>query len=239
MITHVSVTGSTNDDARDLKYSHGDVVWADFQTAGRGQKGHTWLSAQGMNLTFSVVLDTSFVPIPDQFNLNVAISLALKAFFAHNGIDSQIKWTNDIYVKGKKICGILIEHTLAASTLKRTILGVGINVNQREFDASIPNPTSMTLELGGKNLDRAALLEDFVKILLEYIDALREDGVGVMFDEYLDSMYRLGTQATYQLPDGTRFQGTLRGVRPTGELIVENTDGTSKEYLFKEIEFVI
>ena len=145
MIHRIEETTSTNDDARDAKYRHGDIVWAERQTAGRGQRGHKWSSAEGLNLTFSLVLEPRFLPAGEQFLLNEAVALALTDTFAQFGIAARIKWTNDIYAGDKKLVGILIEHSYSGQTLARTIVGIGINVNQTEFDPALPNPVSMAM----------------------------------------------------------------------------------------------
>ena len=132
MIYHLGITTSTNDDARDEKYREGDVVWADFQTAGRGQRGHIWHSAKGENLTFSVVLEPTFVPIAEQFSVSEVVALSLVDMLSEYGIEAKIKWTNDIYVGDKKLVGILIEHSLAPTTLRRTV------VVARECSISMP-----------------------------------------------------------------------------------------------------
>ena len=173
MIYHFSITASTNDDARDEKYREGDVVWADFQTAGRGQRGHEWHSRKGENLTFSVVLEPSFVPIAEQFAVSEVVALSLVDMLSEYGIAAKIKWTNDIYVGDRKLIGILIEHSLASATLRRTIVGVGINVNQTEFDPSLPNPVSMA-QLLGKELSAEEVLQCFLQHLQENYEALRE-----------------------------------------------------------------
>ena len=148
MIYHFDTTTSTNDDARDLKYHDGDIIWADFQTAGRGQRGHTWESRAGENLTFSVLLEPHFLPVTEQFMLLEAVALALRDFFAELGVETKVKWTNDIYVGNRKAVGILIEHSYSGGRLARTIVGIGINVNQTEFSADIPNPVSLALLTG-------------------------------------------------------------------------------------------
>ena len=112
MIYRIDETTSTNDEARDAKYRHGDIVWAERQTAGRGQRGHTWTSPEGENLTFSMVLEPRFLPVGEQFLLSEAVTLALTDTFAAYGIDTRIKWTNDIYVGDRKLVGILIEHNM-------------------------------------------------------------------------------------------------------------------------------
>ena len=113
MIYHIAETTSTNDLAREERYGHGDVICAERQTAGRGQRGHTWTSPEGVNLLFSVVLCPTFLPAGEQFLLSQAVALALVDTLGTCGIDARIKWTNDIYAGDRKLVGILIEHHLA------------------------------------------------------------------------------------------------------------------------------
>ena len=157
-----------------------------------------------------MVLEPRFLPVGEQFLLSEAVTLALTDTFAAYGIDTRIKWTNDIYVGDRKLVGILIEHNHAGASLSRTIAGIGINVNQTAFDPALPNPVSLELD------ERETLQRD-----------------------YRERMYRLGEQHPYRLPDGTLFQAAIEGVLPSGELILRHADGTRHEYLFREIEFVI
>ena len=141
-------TTSTNDEARNPRYGHGDAICAERQSAGRGQRGHTWSSEEGCNLMFSLVWEPCFLPVSEQFLLSEAVALALTDLFGGYGIDARIKWTNDIYAGDRKLVGILIEHNLTGDRLSRTIVGIGVNVNQTRFDPSLPNPSSMHLETG-------------------------------------------------------------------------------------------
>ena len=238
MIYHLDITASTNDDARDEKYREGDVVWADFQTAGRGQRGHVWHSQRGENLTFSVVLEPLFVAIAEQFSVSEVVALSLVDMLAEYGIEAKIKWTNDIYVGDKKLVGILIEHSLAATTLRRTIVGVGINVNQREFDSSIPNPVSMA-QLLDKELDAEEVLKCFLDNLQRNYELLRQGEKEALHERYNTLLYRKGEYHTYALPSGERFSAKIVGTAPSGALRLENEQGETKDYLFKEVEFVI
>ena len=238
MIYHFDTVGSTNDVARDTQYRDGDIVWADFQTAGRGQRGHTWESRAGENLTFSVVLEPHFLPIAEQFMLLEAVALALSDFFAEVGVGTKIKWTNDIYVGNRKAVGILIEHNYSGGKLSRTIVGIGINVNQTEFSADIPNPISLSL-LTGEKYDRNALLEQFEKCLAMRYSQLKKGEWETLQSDYHTALYRRDEKQLFALPDGTRNEGIIRGVKPTGDLIVEWGKGEKKSYLFKEIEFVV
>lgn len=237
MIYHLPITASTNDDARDEKYREGDVVWADFQTAGRGQRGHEWHSRKGENLTFSVVLEPTFVPIAEQFSVSEVVALSLVDMLADYGIEARIKWTNDIYVGDKKLVGILIEHSLAAATLRRTIVGVGINVNQTEFDASLPNPVSMA-QLLGRELNAEEVLQCFLNHLQRNYEALREMQ-NALHERYNSLLYCLNEYHTYALPNGEKFQAKILGTASSGALRLEDEQGKAKDYLFKEVEFVI
>ena len=237
-IYHIHETTSTNDLLRDEKYREGDVVWADFQTAGRGQRGHKWSSDAGENLLFSVALEPAFLPVTEQFLLSETVALSLSDLLADYGIATKIKWTNDIYVGDRKIVGILIEHIYSGAKLTRTIVGIGLNVNQCEFDPSLPNPTSMALQTG-KRYDLREVLEHFVARLMYNYEQLRQGAGQRIQSRYIASMDRRGEQHTFALPDGTRFRGTILGVRPSGELIIDHADGTRKEYLFKQVEFVL
>ena len=163
------------------------------------------------------------MPAGEQFLLNEAVALALTDTFAQFGIATRIKWTNDIYAGDRKLVGILIEHSYSGSTLMRTIVGIGINVNQTEFDPALPNPVSMAVA-ASRTFDRSEVLEAFGKhIETRYAQLERGER------ETLQRDYR----------DGTPTEAAIEGVRPTGELLLRHADGALREYLFKEIEFVI
>lgn len=238
MIYHFDITSSTNDDARNEKYCEGDVVWADFQTAGRGQRGHEWHSRKGENLTFSVVLEPSFIPIAEQFSVSEVVALSLVDMLAEYDISAKIKWTNDIYVGDRKLVGILIEHSLATTTLRRTIVGIGINVNQTDFDSSLPNPVSMA-QLLGNQLVVADVLQCFIKHLQDNYELLRKGEKGELHDRYNTLLYRKNEYHNYALPNGDKFRAKIVGTAPSGALQLEDEEGKRKDYLFKEVEFII
>ncbi len=231
---------STIDEARDGRYSHGDVVVAEHQTAGRGQRGKRWSSAAGENLMFSVVLDTSFLRAADQFLLLQVVALALVDMFSEYGLDARIKWTNDIYIGDRKIVGVLIDHSMREGNLSRSGAGIGVNVNQTVFEEWLPNPTSMALE-AGRTFDRREVLERFYARLMERFGVLRDGGDAGrewLLADYHSRIYRLDTSARFALPNGMEFTGTIRGVGPGGELLVD--DGASlRSFLYREVTFVI
>jgi len=239
MIDRIEETTSTNDEARDAKYRHGDAVWAERQTAGRGQRGHSWTSGEGLNLTFSLVWEPRFLDVREQFALLQAVALGLTDAFAELGVPCRIKWTNDIYVNDRKLAGILIEHSLAGGCLARSVVGIGINVNQTEFDPALPNPTSLARETG-RTFDREEVLKRTIAALSARYGQLERGGKGVLRADYLRRLYRLGERQRFRIPaTGEEFEGTIRGVEPSGELRVEHPDGRVQGYLFRRIEFIV
>ena len=143
---------------------HGTVVATRSQTAGRGQRGNSWEAEPGTNLTFSLLLRPQGFPAARQFELSMLVALGvadvLNSLFGRLGfrdLKARIKWPNDIYVGHKKIVGILIENQLSGAGIDRTIVGIGVNVNQTRFLSDAPNPTSVAL-LTGRTLALEPLL---------------------------------------------------------------------------------
>lgn len=237
-VTILQECDSTNTEAADsAAYGHGDAVIAIRQTAGRGQRGHKWESADGENLTFSMVLEPSFLPVPRQFMLSEAVSLAVADTLAQYGIDSRIKWTNDIYVGDRKICGMLLEHNIQDGHLARTVAGIGINVNQTEFAGWVSNPCSLA-SLSGRRYDIMEIFSSFLdnmEIRYDMLEVGDEQRIG---NEYHMRLFRLGKPSRFFIPDSGEVVGTITGVGQDGALKVE-IDGSERSFLFREIEFVI
>lgn len=237
-VYHFEEVTSTNDLAREEQFAHGDLLWAERQTAGRGQRGHTWLSVAGENLTFTLVVEPQFLPARDQFFLSACSALALCDCFTHFGIESRIKWTNDIYVEDRKLVGILIEHFYAGANLRKTLIGIGINVNQTEFDPSLPNPTSMLLE-GEKRYDREEVLRTFYACFMVRYRQVEQGDAEAVLGEYHRLIYRLGEEQLFRLPNGEELTATIEGIESDGALRLLHAGGKRHSYHFKEIEFVI
>ncbi len=132
---------------------HGYVLMAREQTAGRGQRGNSWEAAPGMNVTMSVMLRPQGLPAAAQFAISEAVAMGVVDLLDSLGVDgARVKWPNDIYVGDRKVCGILIENSLCGTIVGRSVAGVGLNVNQREFVGGAPNPVSLR-QLLGRDLD--------------------------------------------------------------------------------------
>ena len=148
--------GSTNDyfktDSTNFKpLPEWSAIMAKHQTAGRGQRGNTWIVAPGVNLTFSVLLYPNFLSLPQHFTLNILVSLSIIDWLDRLGIPAQIKWPNDIIIHHKKVAGFLIENSSRAGKINKSILGIGVNINQTEFPSDLKEKaTSLQLQTGQK-----------------------------------------------------------------------------------------
>ena len=222
------------------------VLTALSQTSGRGQRGNTWTSAPSENLTFSIVLKHApKVKAYDQFVINEIVSLSVVDFLSNYGISAKIKWPNDIYVGDRKICGILIEHSVIGDSLSSSIIGIGLNINQRNFDVNLPNPTSMVL-CGAESNDIKQCLEEFMDIFKAYVERYLhiKGGYGKIRKMYLSQIWRIDVAADYvdykSDPEGRRFTGSIKGISDVGQLLVKDSaSGNILEFGFKEIGYIL
>ena len=162
---------STNDEARRhiSEIDNLSVVSALEQTKGRGQRGNTWLSLAGENLTFSLIVKDFRIKSNEQSAISQATALSLTKLLGRYGIEARIKWPNDIYTGDNKICGILIENSLKGMEIDWSIIGIGLNVNQTSFPDHLPNPTSMRLCTGNSNpYNTRTILMEFIEIFTGY-----------------------------------------------------------------------
>ena len=229
-IVHIDETDSTNRWLREQGGEENMVVWADYQTAGRGCGTNHWESERGKNLTFSMLLHPHDVPAQKQFRISRAISLALcKALGQHIG-DLSIKWPNDIYWRDGKIGGILIEVTLQGNKVKDCIIGIGLNINQRVFRSDAPNPVSMW-QICEQETDCEQLLQEILQAFQEYMGKSNKD-------EYQSMLYRRKGFHTYADKDGA-FMAEIIDVEDDGHLLLRDDNGQLRRYAFKEVTFVI
>ena len=239
---HLAEVASTNGYARGLATDGGAVlVTADYQTAGRGQRGNSWESASGVNLLFSLVITPVGVSASQQFVLCELISVALCEVLSRYVPDVRIKWPNDIYYRDQKLCGILIEHDLEGVHLSRTIIGVGLNVNQVHFMGDAPNPVSL-FQILGHEVEREVLLrvvvDHFMELYAQYSAACPTLCRDALHERYSRLLYRRGVEAMFRDADGD-FVATLRGVADDGCLLLDDASGKQRSYLFKEVAYVL
>ena len=233
---------STNDHALLLlsksKPIEGTVISTHHQTAGKGQIGSSWLVEAGKNLTLSVILHPHFLPIPRQFLLNQAVSLAVVDFLRHFIATDMVrlKWPNDVYIGDKKSTGILIQNTISGSKLQHTVIGLGININQTKFPASLPNPTSLALATGKDDYELAELRQVLFSCLEHRYLQLKAGHWEKLDEAYHMALYKLNEAHLFQSADGAFFKGTITGVTEQGLLKID-TDTGLQTFSLKEITF--
>lgn len=216
------------------------VVWTPRQTAGVGQRGSHWESEPHKNLTFSIVLHPSFLRAEEQFGITMALSLAIKSYLAtinSNGIAIGIKWPNDIYVCGNKICGTLIESTISQQRIATAVCGIGLNVNQTTFPDWVPNPTSMANEWGCEYDIENNVLPDLVQHIATHYAMLRNGSRKDMEQQYYASLINYQRTARY-LYHGNAIEATISGIDRFGRLLLTQSDGTEIISEVKEIVFL-
>lgn len=213
------------------------TVIADFQTSGRGQRGNSWESEKGKNLLFSFVLYPSFLEARNQFLLSQIVSLSVKETLDRHIEHISIKWPNDIYWKEKKICGMLIENNLTGTHITQSIAGIGINVNQEVFRSSAPNPVSIK-QITGREYDPANVLARIMERMKEYYLSLQQGETEAIARRYHEALFR--NEGMYPFRDSQgKFMAQIAGVEPDGPLILQDDSGKIRQYVFKEVQYVL
>jgi len=216
----------------------GDVFLAREQYNGRGYHSNKWLAEPGKNLIFSLIIEPDFILPSRQFGITQFVSLAIIDLL-HTLISGEIikiKWPNDIYINDLKVCGILVQNTIIGNAFEYAIIGIGMNVNQKNFPAELSNPTSLI-----QFLKTEMVLDDLLDDLLKCIDRRYEQlmlSSELLEKEYLDHLYRFNETVAFKDVNG-RFTGYICGVGEFGELLIVDETGTQRKYSFKEIEFDI
>ena len=235
-IIHIDETDSTNRwlVANRTEGQNPCVVVADYQTAGRGCGTNKWESEGGKNLLFSILFHPTEIPVNKQFVVSMAVANSIAAVVAKY-VTSQavsVKWPNDIYIDDKKVCGILIENRLQGGVIKDRIIGVGLNVNQLCFVSDAPNPVSMA-NITGRQFDREQLLQELLEAFQqEWADLER------VHERYLQQLYRRKGFFRYRDAYG-ECTAEIVTVEADGHLVLQDVDGRTNRYAFKEIQFVI
>ena len=214
------------------------LVYSYAQTAGRGQRGNSWESEPGKNITASIFFTPKNYEAARQFHISEAIALAIVDFLLEFGVEAKIKWPNDIYVGDRKICGILVEHSVIGRNISRTIAGFGINMNQTLFLSDAPNPVSLSM-LTGLSYDINESVRLLSKKLEEYLEKL--DAPEKLHAEFLELVWRKDGEFHDFFDRGRseRIKGKIEDVRPDGLLVVTTERGEKREYAFKEVEFIL
>jgi BirA family transcriptional regulator, biotin operon repressor / biotin---[acetyl-CoA-carboxylase] ligase len=233
----VSDVDSTNNFAAKLIIDgiggHGSVIMAENQSNGRGQQGSLWQSEPNLNLLCSIVLSSKELSKINPIRINWYVSICIIEFLKRKNINAQIKWPNDILIQENKISGILIENKFVGSSMKNSIIGVGINVNQSAFGGL--SATSMKLET---NIDYSItdLLDEFIFSLNQNEQLIFREQDDQLKKRYLSSLFGMGEERSFSDVSG-RFNGKIIGVDEGGRLIIES-NGQVCYFQNKEVKFL-
>jgi BirA family biotin operon repressor/biotin-[acetyl-CoA-carboxylase] ligase len=215
----------------------GTIIHAAYQSAGRGQTGNQWESEGGKNLLFSIILYPVSVKASDQFLISMIVSLGICDYLGGEISGCRIKWPNDIYVKNDKIAGILIENSIMENTVLNSVAGIGLNINQREFSARVPNPISMSL-ITGIEYDTEVCLSQLALAIDKRYSQLRAGDLEDIRSNYNSMLYRLNEWNDFS-DSGSTFRGRILSVKDDGMVRIERDDSSIREYSFGEVDFIL
>ena len=215
---------------------HGNAWFSSHQTAGKGQRGKSWVTEEGHNIALSVVLTPHKLKIIHPFQLSAAVALASFDFFSsYAGDEVQIKWPNDIYWRDRKAGGILIENKFSGNQWKWAVIGIGININQTQFDDSLVNPVSLT-QITGKIFNPEELAKELHESILKRTSQLLTKSYDTMLEEYNRYLYKR-QQSIRLKKDNMVFETVVKGVSAKGQLLT--LDAMERHFEFGEVEWII
>lgn len=212
------------------------VVTAENQTKGKGQRGAVWNSEVGKNLIMSVLVRDFLTDINAIFNLNIAFSLAVIAALKKKNIpDLSIKWPNDILSANKKIGGILIENSIKSDAAILSIVGLGLNVNQTNFEG-LPKASSLSIVIG-QDLDKEELLSEIMANLEKNVAESLQNPTNLR-QQYVDLIYKKEIPMPFMNQNNEKFMGIIKGISPIGRLLVLLEDDSVVEFDIKEVQML-
>lgn len=238
-IIKLNATDSTNRFLRNLcldsPVKDFTTVVTSHQTEGRGQMGTSWQSQPSKNLTFSVYKKMGLVPFDERFNISMAVSLAIIKVLEQLNIPKlSVKWPNDILSANQKICGVLIENVIKQNVIESSIIGVGLNVNQINFNG-LPNASSLSA-ITGVNYNLDEILHLMLKALKVQLELLTEN-TKTLKQSYEAYLFRKEKPSTFETAEGL-FSGIIKGVSNQGLLEVLIEDQVLKTYDLKTIKLL-
>ncbi|WP_179345473.1 biotin--[acetyl-CoA-carboxylase] ligase [Winogradskyella ursingii] len=211
------------------------IVMAELQTEGRGQMGTNWQAKSGENLTVSVFKRLPGFNIEKQFYISMAVSLAVaKALKRFKIPKTRIKWPNDILSADKKICGILIENVIKNNKFQGSVIGLGININQKYFE-NLPKASSMHLLLGTV-FNKDEVFSEVLKSLKFYFEKLETEKYAEIKSDYEKLLFKRDKPSTFKAKE--TFSGIIKGVHPNGKLMVWTENDILRSFDLKEVQLL-
>lgn len=239
-IIKLSAIDSTNDYlkqlSREKKLDNFTIVVANEQTKGRGQMGSKWVSEVGKNLTFSVLVKNVMIANEKLFDWNIVVALAvLEVLEKHEIQKVSIKWPNDIMADFKKVGGILIENVLKSGESFDSVVGIGLNLNQTNFE-HLPRATSLK-SLTNNDYDIFETAEEITKKIQEKYQQL-DELMQVFWDKYHEKLFKKDKPLAFEDVHNNRFMGIIQGVTHDGKLQVMLEDDSVTFFNIKEIQML-
>ncbi|WP_294818735.1 biotin--[acetyl-CoA-carboxylase] ligase [uncultured Flavobacterium sp.] len=236
-IIKLNAITSTNDYLKSLvakRYVENlTVVSAESQTQGKGQMGAKWDAEPGKNLTFSVLVKDLLLEIGEIFSLNAAVAVSIAGALeriAKNEIS--IKWPNDILAGNYKIGGVLIENIIRNNGEIHSVIGIGLNVNQKDF-SGLPKASSLSVMEGG-DFDKEAIMVAILENLKRNISRILNKDIDAIWQVYHARLYKKDVPMPFE-KEGNRFMGIIRAVSQDGHLLVQMEDDNIVPFGLKEV----
>ncbi|MEZ4838707.1 biotin--[acetyl-CoA-carboxylase] ligase [Flavobacterium sp.] len=239
-IIKLSAIDSTNDYLKQLisnqVVSNFTVVVTDSQNKGKGQMGSVWFSESGKNLTFSVLIKDLIIDVQQLFTLNIVISLAIITVFEKYRIPQlRVKWPNDIMSGNHKIGGILIENSFKSDGEVYSIVGIGLNINQMNFD-TLPKASSLKL-ITGLDYNLANLLSELCQSIQQFVQRMYAQTDSI-WDLYHQKLFKIGVPMAFEDKYGKKFMGIIQSVSKDGLLTILMEDDLQVSFAIKEVKML-
>ncbi len=217
-------TDSTNNEAKRLAEagaSHGTLVVAEFQEAGKGRRGRSWASQRGTGIWMTILLKPEFPPAQAAMLTLVAAMAVADGIQEVTGLHAGIKWPNDIVLSGKKVCGILTEMSAEPDYINHVVIGIGINANIREFSEELREKATSLLLERGRAVSRAAVIVAVWKAFERYYEKfLKTADLSLLRMAYEERLLNKG-EAVSVLDQKGNWSGIAKGIDENGHLLVE------------------
>lgn len=212
---------------------HGMLIAADEQSSGRGRLGRVWQSPKGTSVSMSLLLQPKFQPQKASMLTLVAAVALQKTIQQATGLETEIKWPNDIVYQGRKLCGILTEMSAVPGQIRYVIIGMGINANVPEFPKELPFATSLLRELGHP-VDRIELMQKTMDAFEAYYGLfLQTEDLSLIKEEYQSCM--AGKDHLIQVLEKEPYCGTCMGISNQGALLVQDEKGSLRQVQSGEV----
>ena len=207
-----------------------------FQLKGAGQGENFWESEKNKNILLSTIINPVELLAENAFQISRWASVSIINYLKNKGINGlTIKWPNDIYVGSQKIAGILIQNAISGQQLNKSMIGIGLNINQLIFNSNAPNPISLA-QLTSTNYDILHEINKLINSLQEHYQWISETPQ-LLIDTYHDLLYQKDEWHIYKNQE-KQFNGRIKGVDQFGQLIIENKQKILDVYDIKDIQFL-